>query len=73
MHRMLKAALAMEDDLRADLARNLKKSPSYVTSRITGKKPWSLEDVYIICDKYSIPHTEISKYFPRGGKDTPIR
>ena len=47
-----------------DLARILKRSDSYFSSRITGRAPWDLDDVYALCDWLEIPPEEIHLYFP---------
>lgn len=44
------------------------KSQTYVTQRMTGRKPWTMDDVYTLCDLLNIQTSEIPLYFPREGK-----
>lgn len=73
VHRRLKTRLFDNDMTQRYLAKELGKSPRYVSVRINGKLPWDLSDVYKICDLLKIPYAEISDYFPpikaakRGG------
>lgn len=48
-----------------ELADALDRSGTYVSMRMTGKMPWDMDDVYKICDIFSIKPEEISVYFPR--------
>lgn len=43
------------------------KSQTYVTQRMTGRKPWTMDDVYTLCDLLSIPTSDIPVFFPREG------
>ena len=49
------------------LCEMLKVSPTYLTSRMTGKKAFELDVVYKICDKLQIPYSEIPIFFPPNG------
>ena len=40
------------------------KSSSYVCSRLHGKLPWTMTDVYKICDALFIPYADIPVVFP---------
>lgn len=44
------------------------KSRSYVTARMCAKAPWSMDDVYAICEALNINPQEIPKYFPPNKK-----
>ena len=50
-----------------DIAKHIKKCLTYVNVRLSGEKPWTLDDVYGICDFLEIPYSDISLYFPKGG------
>lgn len=49
------------------LASQLGVCPTYVSQRMTGNLPWSMKDVYRLCDVLRIPTEEIPTYFPRDG------
>lgn len=45
---------------------------NYLSSRMQGRLPWNMEEVYQLCDLLSIPWQEAKDYFPRpekGGSD----
>ena len=46
------------------LARSILCGKTYVSQRMNGHGPWSLDDVYAICKVLSIPPEEIHIYFP---------
>ena len=48
-----------------DIAQEIHRSQQYVSSRLTGKCPWNMDDVYALCDMLDIDINEIPKYFPR--------
>ena len=45
----------------------LGKSTSYVCQRMVGKKSWTMEEAYKLCDILQIPPENILDYFPRDG------
>lgn len=48
----------------SDLEHKLNKSHSYISFRMCGRKPWTLEEVYEISDILEIPNKDILGYFP---------
>ena len=48
-----------------DLIRLLGHGSKYLSDRMLERVPWSLSDVYILCDSLDIPWEEIPVYFPR--------
>lgn len=58
------AALARNDRRAEDIANVLGKSNSYVSSRMNGRYPWTLDDAYIILDFLNLEAADILKYFP---------
>ena len=48
-----------------DLIRLLGHGSKYLSDRMLERVPWSLSDVYILCDCLDIPWEEIPVYFPR--------
>lgn len=47
------------------LADYLGKGTTYVSARMRGLAPWSMLDVYRLCELLSIPVERIAVYFPR--------
>lgn len=70
MFRKLRGRLAENELDQKYLETLLKRSHIYISDRMTGRRPWSMDDVYTICDLMNIPEDEISIYFPRGGEET---
>lgn len=66
-YRKLKGRLFELDINQVMLSKKLGHSPFYISQRMNGKLPFTLDDIYIICDYASIPYEEIHLYFPRGG------
>lgn len=48
-----------------DIAEHLNTSATYVGQRFSMKHPWSMEDVYSICELLEIDSSKIPEYFPR--------
>jgi len=68
MFKKLRTLIYSESLTQEDLGGILNVSPTYVSRRMTGKSPFTLEDVYAICDYFDIPYGEISEYFPKPTK-----
>jgi hypothetical protein len=66
--RKLKGLMFEMDIDQAYLCKHLGKSHTYVTPRMMGRMPWSMDDAYTICDLLEIPYDQMPIYFPRGGK-----
>lgn len=73
MYRKLKGRLAESEIDQKYICHTLARSQTYITRRMTGIMPWTMDDVYAMCDLLQIPPEEIPIYFPRGGKDAPTR
>lgn len=64
MPRKLRALMVEKEVDQKYLCEQLGKSQSYITERITQKRPWSMDEVYTICALLGIQHDEIPVYFP---------
>ena len=64
----LKCLMIMQDKQQSDLARVTGKSQSYITERMSARKPFDMDDVYAICKEVGIAFCDIPKYFPPKGK-----
>lgn len=64
----LKAELFANDITQQMLCKELNRSQTYMSQRMTGKRPFDMEDVYQICDLLEIPYGKIYEYFPRIGE-----
>jgi antitoxin component HigA of HigAB toxin-antitoxin module len=51
-----------------ELAEMLGMSLSYISSRLTNKKPWDMRDAYKLMDLFKIPYEQMHEYFPKDGK-----
>lgn len=51
------------------LGKEIGRSATYMSQRITGKVPFDMDDVYSICNYLKLPIAEISEYFPHGGEN----
>lgn len=69
MFKKLKTALFANDIDQKMLCKKLGKSQTYITQRMMGRKPWTMDDVYVICELVNLPLNEVPIYFPRGGKE----
>lgn len=59
----LKALLYEKELIQADLAREVGRSGTYITVRMNGKEPWSLDDVQVIGKMLEIPREQWLDYF----------
>lgn len=64
----LKAALLENGYYQNDLPKLTGKSASYCQRRITGRRPWDLDDAYTLMGKLGLDKTEVHLYFPNDGK-----
>ena len=67
-YRVLRGYLTAAGIEQTYLAEQMGVSLSYVSSRITGKAPWDLDDMYFILDMLHIPHDKMHLVFPKDGK-----
>ena len=63
----LKCLLIMQDKQQSDLVRVTGKSQGYITERMSGRRPFDMDDVYAICAELEIDLNDIAKYFPPQG------
>ncbi|MFZ2537891.1 MAG: hypothetical protein WAX04_03190 [Oscillospiraceae bacterium] len=67
MFKKLKTILFANDIEQKSLCQTLNKSQTYLSTRMMGRKPFTIEDIYTICDLVEISYAEIPVYFPKGG------
>lgn len=48
-------------------AEKLGRSQAYISRRMTGKEPWTLDEAYIMLDDMGLPPERIVDLFPRKG------
>ncbi len=65
----LRAALTEHGIDQLYLAKLLRRGNQYVSHRITGKAPWSQEDMYFLMDTLQVSHDQMHLYFPPAGKE----
>lgn len=64
----LRGRLARNDIDQRYLCELLGRSQTYITSRITGKRPWDQDDMYKLMDIVGAPYEELHRYFPPKGR-----
>lgn len=67
MYRYLSGRLRQLGISHGELARRLNLSQAAVSHRFTGKKPWSIEEMYFLLDLCGAADEELHTYFPRKG------
>ncbi len=60
----LKAAIMYADVDQKYLSTKINRSEDYISQRMTGRKPWTMWEVYQLCDLLHIPYSDIPVYFP---------
>ena len=72
-HIKLRHLMEEHDILQTDLADITGRRLNYITDRMTGTRPWTIQDIYNICDYFNglspdtIPYDHIHEYFPLMG------
>lgn len=66
-HAKLRGAMVAADIDEGYLARKLLRGTTYISHRMTGKKPWAMDEVYTIMDLLKIPYDQMAAYFPPKG------
>ncbi len=69
----LRGRMAEMDIPNYALANFLNVSTAYVSSRMTNRYSWTIEEVYKIMDLLMIPQEELFEYFPKDGGTKPKR
>lgn len=67
-YRTLRARMAEMDVRGEDLARVLLLSEQSISHRMTGRTSWALDEAYKVLDYLSVPHEQLTAYFPAGGR-----
>lgn len=68
MYKKLRLIMFENDITIQELAKRIGVSNTYMSNRLNGKHPFSMDNVYAICKLFSIPYEEISTYFPERRK-----
>lgn len=66
-HAKLRGALLAADMDERYLAGKLLRGTVYVSQRMMGKHPWTLDECYQILNMLHIPHDQLPVYFPPKG------
>lgn len=64
----LRGKLSENDIDQKYLAKKLGLSENTVSYRMTGRFPWTLEEMYSVMDLIREPHELLHEYFPKGGR-----
>ena len=68
LFRELRARMMLNGDTQADLSRALLLGKTMISHKLTAKRPWTLEEMYVLLDRYQIPYDQMHIYFPKDGK-----
>ena len=63
--RLLKTTLFRDGIEQKYLCELMGYSQHYITERMTGRRGWSLEDIYFLMDLLNIPYDQMHIYFPK--------
>jgi transcriptional regulator with XRE-family HTH domain len=66
-YRKLRALMLENGYDQTTLAKRTGMTRQQISDRMTGKVPWSIEEVYKVCGTLFIAANEIRKYFPPNG------
>ena len=51
-----------------ELGREIGKGQQYMSYRLTGKKPFTVDEAYKILEILDIPDSRLTEFFPKGGR-----
>lgn len=51
-----------------ELCREIGKGQQYMSHRLTGKKPFTVDEAYKILEILDIPDSRLTEFFPKGGR-----
>lgn len=51
-----------------ELCREIGRGEQYVSFRMSGKKPFTVDDAYKILELLEIPDSRFTEFFPKGGR-----
>lgn len=69
LYNQLKTQMANADIDQIYLASCMRKSQTYITNRMTGRYPWTADDMYQIMDILNYPYERMYELFPKDGKN----
>lgn len=61
---MLNAAMREVGETQRQLALAMDKCAAYVNQRMTGEKPWTMNEMYWLMDRYGFSHERLHEVFP---------
>lgn len=67
-HAKLRGAMMANDIDSTHLANKLLRGSVYISQRMMGKQPWTLDECYQILDMLHIPYEMLPEYFPPKGR-----
>lgn len=65
----LRGVMAENDDTQEAFARMLFMTKAAVSQRFNNHTPWKLDEMYMIMDRYHLPHEKLNQYFPKNGRN----
>ena len=68
LYRKLRALMYEYGDTQEELAYYLDRSVATISLRLCGKSHWTVQEMYLLMDRYHIPDNQLHMIFPRSGK-----
>lgn len=72
-NKKIRGLLLENDMIQLDLCLVLACGESYITERMTGKKPWSQDDMYRIMDHFRVSYERMHELFPPRERTEKVR
>ena len=66
-YRLLYAKMLAFDLSQKDIGQMLGLTQASVSSRFTGRQPWSMQEAWTLMRRLRIPANELHRYFPENG------
>ena len=70
LYSKLRGLMREYGDAQDDVARTLLLSRASVSNRMRGAADWKLSEMYVLMDRYHVPHNMLHEVFPKGGRKT---
>ena len=64
--RLIKSKMIEKDITQIYLSELIGKSSFYIMERMTGRRGWTMEDMYFLMDLLHIPYDQMHIYFPKA-------
>lgn len=63
----VRSLMTLNDMTQPDVAKTLGISPSHLSRKMVGDRPFDLDEMYTILDLFQVPHERLHIVFPKNG------